>query len=150
MIHVATLWLVNEDKEILLAQRSYKKENEPGMWGPSVTGRMEPGERVEETLLREVEEELGLKSADYVPCHLTEMDFEHPDGITRRFYAYYAVIPKVMSDEMHLQESEVEGVAWVPLSDILVRMKQHPDELVPSADDIWPATFQALHDAKVV
>lgn len=150
MIHVATLWLVNEYKEILLAQRSFKKENEPGMWGPSVTGRLEPGESVEEALLREVEEELGLTLTDYEPHRLMEMDFDHPDGETRRFYAYYAVIPKAKSNDVRLQASEVEGVDWVSLSDIRSRMKQHPDELVPSADDIWPATFQALQAAKVV
>lgn len=150
MIHVATLWLVNEDKEILLAQRSYKKENEPGMWGPSVTGRLEPGESVEKALQREVEEELGLMSSDYEPLFLIETDFAHPDGVTRRFYAYYAVIPKSKSNGMRLQESEVEGVAWASLADIQSRMKRNPDELVPSADDIWPQTFQALQTAKAI
>ncbi|HEY4161326.1 MAG TPA: NUDIX domain-containing protein [Candidatus Saccharimonadales bacterium] len=150
MIKVATLWLVNEYSEILLAQRSFKKENEPGMWGPSVTGRLEPSESVEEALLREVEEELGLKPTDYEPHYLMEIDFDHPDGTTRRFYAYYAVVSKAITDSIRLQESEVEGVAWDSLPNIQSRMQQAPEELVPSVNDVWPATFQALRNAKVI
>lgn len=150
MIKVATLWLVNEYGEILLAQRSYKKENEPGLWGPSVTGRLEADEDFDGALLREVEEELGLPPADYEPKFLIETDYVHPDGETRKFYAYYAVIPKAKSKDIRLQESEVEGVAWFSLSDIKTRMKQNPEELVPSASDVWPGTFRALQDAKIV
>jgi isopentenyl-diphosphate delta-isomerase len=147
MIDVATLWLVNEYGEVLLAQRSYKKTNEPGMWGPSVTGRLDRGESFDQALEREVQEELGLTPADYTPHFLAEQIFNHPDGEQRKFRAYYATLPKAKTNQIRVQESEVEGVAWFSLADIEARMQVHTDELVPSANDLWPATFQALFRA---
>ncbi len=150
MIKVATLWLVNELGEVLLAQRSHKKEKDPGVWGPSVTGRLEPGEGAEDALLREVEEELNLKPSDYEPHFLIELEFSHPDGEKRHFYVYYAIIPKAKSADIRVQESEVEGIEWFPFVDIQTRMKQRPNELVASANDIWPSTFKALQNARVL
>lgn len=60
MLEIAVLWLVNRERELLLAKRSLTKAFHPGEWGPTVTGTAELGETPEETLLREVEEELGL------------------------------------------------------------------------------------------
>ena len=149
MINVAVLWLVNEDGEILLAQRSYKKENEPGLWGPSMTGRLDPDERFDQALMREAEEELGLGQADIAPHFLIEHVYDHPDGEQRTFGAYYASFSKANTGSLKLQESEVEGVDWYSLVEVEDWMRARPKELVPSADAVWPATFAALKAAGV-
>jgi isopentenyldiphosphate isomerase len=150
MINVATLWLVNEYGEILLAQRSYKKENEPGAWGPSMTGRLDPGETFDQALVREANEELGLGPDVITPHFLVAHVYDHPDGEQRTFGAYYALLPKAKTSLLKLQESEVEGVAWHTLVDIENWMQTKPEELVPSADAVWPATFEALKRAGVI
>ncbi len=150
MINVAVLWLVNENGEILLAQRSYTKENEPGVWGPSMTGRLDPGETFDQALVREAQEELGLSAGDIEPRFLVKHTYDHPDGEQRVFGAYYAVFPGAKTDMLKLQESEVEGVAWYSLAKIEAWMRDRPQELVPSANDVWPATFEALIGAGVL
>ena len=144
MINVATLWLVNEYGEILLAQRSWKKDKEPGAWGPSMTGRVDPDETFDEALVRETEEELGLGPDVVTPKFFTEHVYNHPDGEQRTFVAYYAVLLKAKTNMLKLQESEVEGVAWYSLAEIEEWMELRPEELVPSANDVWPETFAAL------
>jgi isopentenyldiphosphate isomerase len=54
MIKVAMLWLANEQGELLLARRAGHKKQDPGLWGPSVTGKVEPGENFERALVRKL------------------------------------------------------------------------------------------------
>lgn len=60
MLEIAVLWLVNNEKELMLSKRSMTKKFHPGEWGPTMTGTAEEGETPEQTLAREAEEELGL------------------------------------------------------------------------------------------
>lgn len=150
MINVAVLWLVDGTGNILLAQRSHLKAQDPSIWGPSVTGKLEPGENFDQALAREVEEELALKPSDYQPHFLFEKVFDHPDKEQRKFGAYYAVFPKDKTAGIKVDPAEVAGVAWFSLEEILERMKSAPEELVPSAEVIWPATFDALRSEGVL
>lgn len=59
---VATLWITNSKGYILLAQRALTKKNDPGRWGPAVAGTVEEGETYEANIIKEAEEELGLKN----------------------------------------------------------------------------------------
>ena len=50
----------NSGGEILLQKRSETKDIQPGKWDTSVGGHVGRGERVEDALLREAREEIGL------------------------------------------------------------------------------------------
>src|SRR3989338_11488629 len=58
---VSALWIENSKGEVLLAQRSFSKKHHPGLWGPAVAGTNEEGETYEENIIKEAEEEVGLK-----------------------------------------------------------------------------------------
>lgn len=58
-MQVAILWFIDENNEILLSQRAIDMDTDPGLWGPSVSGKIEPGESAADTARRESEEELG-------------------------------------------------------------------------------------------
>lgn len=62
---VVHLHLFNSRGELFLQKRSETKDLLPGMWDTSVGGHVCPGESKEEALLRESQEELGLKNFDY-------------------------------------------------------------------------------------
>ncbi|MFA6422790.1 MAG: NUDIX domain-containing protein, partial [Candidatus Buchananbacteria bacterium] len=57
---VSGLWITNLKGEILLAQRAFTKNHDPGKWGPAAAGTVEEGEDYETNILKEAEEELGL------------------------------------------------------------------------------------------
>jgi 16S rRNA (adenine1518-N6/adenine1519-N6)-dimethyltransferase len=57
-VHVV---LINSDKHILLQQRAWNKDSEPGKWDTSCAGHVDPGEASLEAAERELSEELGLK-----------------------------------------------------------------------------------------
>lgn len=144
MIKVAVLWLVNEEQEVLLAQRAPTKRQDPGVWGPSVTGKLEPGESSEQALLREAEEELALKPAQYTPQYALTVDFAHPDGETRQFNVYIAHVPRDIIDKLKIREQEVAAIKWLLLAEAKSLLLTAPETLVPSARAVWPATFEAM------
>lgn len=146
MLHVVVLWLVNEEGALLVAQRSHNKRQDPGVWGPSVTGKVEPGESREQALTREVDEELGLAGSDYDPTFLTSFDFHHPDGEVRRFDIYSAEFPHAKTPMITIAEDEVAGIDWRSIVSLEAQIQDEPESLVPSAGAVWPITFAAIRD----
>jgi isopentenyldiphosphate isomerase len=59
---VSALWVTNSHGDILLAQRAFTKSHDPGKWGPAVAGTLDEGETYERNIIKETEEEIGLKN----------------------------------------------------------------------------------------
>ena len=59
---VVHLHLFNNEGKIFLQKRSIKKDIQPGKWDTSVGGHIAPGETIEDALLREAREEIGLRN----------------------------------------------------------------------------------------
>jgi hypothetical protein len=59
---VSALWVKNFKGDILLAQRKFTKSHDPGKWGPAVAGTVDEGETYEQNIIKEAEEEIGLKN----------------------------------------------------------------------------------------
>jgi isopentenyldiphosphate isomerase len=62
---VVHLHVLNSSGELFLQKRSMKKDIQPGKWDTSVGGHVDPGETVENALIREAFEELGLENFRY-------------------------------------------------------------------------------------
>lgn len=149
MIKVAMLWLMNEKDELLLARRADHKKQDPGMWGPSVTGKVESGGSFEEALVRESDEELALKPDNYTYKFLFETDFEHPDGETRQFKVYLADVPYSIFEQLTVDTNEVAEIRWMTIAEIKELLKSKPGELVvASAFVLWNQIFEAIENKK--
>jgi isopentenyl-diphosphate Delta-isomerase len=144
MIKVTVLWLVNENSELLLTRRADHKKQDPGVWGPTVTGKLEEGETFDTALTREVEEEIALKPDTYSPHFLLEYEYAHPDGEHRLFGVYYANVLKAIEDKVRLDPNEVAESKWVSVHEAQDMLTHVPEKLVPSASSVWPPTFEKL------
>ncbi|HSH17773.1 MAG TPA: 8-oxo-dGTP diphosphatase [Candidatus Saccharimonadales bacterium] len=74
-IKVCTLVFLIEGKNILLAMK--KRGFGSGRWN-GIGGKIEPGETVEQALVRETQEEIGVTPLQYLPAGYHE--FKFPDG----------------------------------------------------------------------
>lgn len=144
MIKVAVLWIMDESGEVLLARRALHKAQDPGVWGPAVTGKLESGETFDQALVREVEEELGLTTQDYTPRFLFKTDYHHPDGEVRRFGIYLTTFPRAKTELIQVDPKEVAGVQWFKAEELKQKMMVASNELVPSANAVWPETFKLI------
>jgi isopentenyldiphosphate isomerase len=63
LLHRAVHVLVfNSLGEVFLQKRSMNKDRQPGVWDSSSSGHVDSGEHYDETAVRELREELGLKA----------------------------------------------------------------------------------------
>ena len=142
------LWLRNDKGELLLARRADHKKQDPGLWGPSVTGKVEKGETFEEAAIREAEEELCLKPGTYTPIHLFPADFRHPDGELRKFEVSAATILDDIIQKLTFDTNEVAELKWLPLDEVKKLLTTKPGEvIVASAFVLWKKIFDALEQA---
>ena len=129
---VSALWLTDtKTGDILLAQRKWTKKNDPGKWGPAVSGTIEVGETYESNIVKEIEEEIGLTNLKLHKGPKTYTD----DGEHRFFCQWF--IATVHKDEVTIviQEDEVEAVDWISKSNLLNDLAKNSDKYTPSTTE---------------
>jgi nudix-type nucleoside diphosphatase (YffH/AdpP family) len=84
--------LFNRDRQkvLLIEQFRYPTyENGPGWILEVVAGMVDPGEKPEETICREIEEEIGYRVQDVMPI---ASFYVSPGGTSERIFLYYAEV----------------------------------------------------------
>lgn len=86
-------------------------------------GKMEPGETVEQTALREIEEETGIKGEIVAPVDIIKYKYIHPvHGEVDKEVHYYLVEAK--SGTLRPQVEEISGVSWYDPKEAWSRQEQ--------------------------
>ncbi len=132
-IHKRGLWhraiavaIVNEDNQILLQQRSYKKDHNAGLWDISVAGHISTGQDALSAASREINEEVSInlgykidiKDFRYMFSYRKEQVFSE-DYIERQFYDFFILRKhNIKAEDIKVQESEVEQVKYVNISEL--------------------------------
>ncbi len=104
----AVAFVLTNDNKFLAEKRRTDKEAYPGMLAVP-GGRMEPGERMEDTLIREMKEELSVSPTEFEYfCSLDDPDVY--GGLTIHYY-------HVRKWEGRISAGEAEELIWVDLED---------------------------------
>lgn len=85
IIRITSIWITDEQGDILLAQRSFNKKDNPGKWGPAVAGTVEKDETYDSNAYKEAEEEIGLVGVLLQPIEKVFLDTSH----TKKFCQLY-------------------------------------------------------------
>jgi 8-oxo-dGTP pyrophosphatase MutT (NUDIX family) len=129
---VSALWLTDRATgEILLAQRKWTKKNDPGKWGAAVAGTVEVGETYESNIVKEIEEEIGLRNLKLKRGPKTYTD----DGKHKFFCQWFVAAVDKNKVIVVIQEDEVESVKWVSKPWLLNDIKQNLQDYTPSIDE---------------
>jgi len=103
VVHVLVF---NGKGELLLQKRSMSKDVAPGKWDTSVGGHVNAGETLEDAVMREMEEELGINEGvpEYLYSYIHSNPFE-----TELVYTYKCVY----GGNINYQKDEIDKVsAW--------------------------------------
>lgn len=132
-VHKRGLWhraivvaIINEENQILLQQRTAKKEKNANMWDISVAGHISSGQDALSAAAREINEEVSvllgyrteIKDFRYMYCFRKEEKFKE-DFIERQFYDFFILRTKGVDDKtLYFQTDEVQAVKFVDLTEM--------------------------------
>lgn len=121
------VWIIRKngrgEYELLLQKRSADKDAFPGCYDISSAGHLPAGQDYLPSAIRELEEELGIvaeeKDLIFVGIHegYCEENFYGKPFINHEISHVYLYEKEVNAEELVLQESEVESVKWMSLSE---------------------------------
>jgi len=128
---VSALWITNSNGDILLAQRSFNKKNDPGLCGPAVAGTNDEGESYESNIVKETEEEIGLTHTPFKKAFKNFREGEH------RYFAqwFVAVVDKEIG-EFTIQEEEVEQIKWFPRKELILELESNPEKFLKGLKEL--------------
>ncbi len=122
----AHVWLLRrcpDGVEVLLQKRSAGKDSFPGCYDISSAGHIPAGCGFLESAMRELSEELGLEAApeEFIYCGRRQIfhkdRFHGRDFVDCQVTNVYCLWKDVDPEELALQESELESVRWMKLSE---------------------------------
>ena len=113
---------------LYIAYHSLKvfKKQDPNKWGPAVAGTVDEGETYEQNIVKEAEEELGLKEK-----------FEKGpkiriNGRYNYFCQWYVLKTDKDISEFKIQEDEVSEIKWWTKEELKEQLKTDPELFVSS------------------
>ncbi len=130
LLHRAVhMFLFNPAGQVYVQRRSRSKDRHPGRLDSSAAGHVDPGETYEETAIRELQEELGIKAEVEeilrVPAS-EQTDNEH------------VVLFEVMTELGPVPNpAEIQWGAFMSRERVTELMDQSPEDFVPAFILLW-------------
>ena len=136
-VHEKGLWhravvvaILNDNKEILMQQRSLEKDKYPGRWDLSVAGHIPASEDAISTAIREMNEEINYALSEEISVRdfrfLTSFRNQLKTSeniIENQFYDFLVLNRNIAIDDLTMQTSEVSNLEYVSVPKLL-KMKQ--------------------------
>lgn len=129
---VSALWLTDASSgDILLAQRTWTEENDPGTWACAAAGTVEDGESYEDNIIKETQEEIGLAGLVF-----SAGPKQFVDDKTHKFFCqwFFSSVDRRQT-KFHLQTEEVEAIRWVSQRELISDLAKNPQKYPPSTGE---------------
>lgn len=122
---VSALWITNGKGGNLMSHRTLTRSHDPGKWVAAVTGTVEEGEDYEINIIKEAEEEIGLKNISPTLGPKVRVTDEH------NFFVQWFIFELDKSaNEFILQKDEVDEIKWFSNDEIKKDLQANPDKFV--------------------
>ncbi len=135
------VWIINNKKEFLIQKRSSSRKNNPSKWA-FTGGAADYGETSLEGALREVEEELKVKSAKENIELILSLKREHD------FVDVWLIKQNVDINDVFIQEEEVSEVKYVTINELESMIKN--GEFVPAVNLYFETFKKLLEKCKII
>ena len=136
LLHRAVhVFVFNSRGDIFLQKRSMKKDRQPGVWDSSCSGHVDSGETYDETAVRELGEEIGLKLKS-TPEKLFKVD------ACAETDAEFVWVYRCRSEgPFQLHPDEIETGDWFAPEFVTRWISEKPNEFATAFVLIWKLYF---------
>jgi 16S rRNA (adenine1518-N6/adenine1519-N6)-dimethyltransferase len=125
------LFIFNGEGELFLQKRSRWKDRHPLLWDSSAAGHVEAGEEYDETAVRELEEELGVKAE---LTRVVKLPCQENTG-----WEFIWLYHGEHDGPFHLAKTEIEYGEFFPIDVVSRWVKARPDDFAPGFLECWKA-----------
>lgn len=128
---VVVFIISNDNKRVLLQQRSANKKLWPNLWDITAGGHVLSGELGYQSVIRETKEEIGidLSKNDLEFIGATTSENIKGEIINRHFNEYFIAHSDIDLKDITLQEEEVQDIKWFDKEDIIKRVNNNYEDL---------------------
>ncbi len=140
--HVGVVRKTGRGHDILLQKRSEEKESFPGMYDTSSAGHIPAGEEPRASALRELYEELGIAAAPEELHYAGSFRIRYEKEFHGRLFrdnestSVYVYGKPVDIGNLRLQESEVSGVRWFDLDEVMHEIRRSRERFCVPMDGL--------------
>ncbi|MDR0857079.1 MAG: NUDIX domain-containing protein [Mycoplasmataceae bacterium] len=125
LFNTAFVWLYNKQtNSVLFEIRSLNKKYNPGKYG-LVGGHVEKDDSIDETIYKEVFEEIGIDIKDK---KITLLGIAQPCGVYRSFAYNYICFCDMDIEKVKIQKNELEGVKYIPYQQVKEEVLNNSDK----------------------
>ena len=132
---IAGIFLFNSKGNIILQKVALTKKSDPGKWSYSAAGHVDAGETYEQAALRELNEEMGIKTTQ---MDFLGKDYTLKDGKPRAFHHVFRVIS---DDQITFDPSEVAEIQELTIPELKQKITAHPEQFKDIFARIFMKTF---------
>ena len=126
------VYIINNKGQTLLQKRSPLKRFDPNKWG-LCAGHVESGETLDEAVLREASEELGLKLNINDLNVLDEKEIRIRENNSHIRKVYYVICNE---ENFKIQKEEISEVRWFDIDEVINMIKNNDESLTLKEDKI--------------
>jgi 8-oxo-dGTP diphosphatase len=126
MSHEVVAALIIQSKMILLGLRSSTRKFYPNVWD-LFGGHVEPGELQHKTLVRELQEELGITPTEWTYEETIEASLLEVEGVpSDQLYLHLYLVTAWSGTPVNLQPQEHDSIGWFSLDQAVQLNLAHP------------------------
>ena len=127
------IWIVNNNKEILVQKRNPNKKTYPNLWALSAAGHVDAGETSLTAGMRELKEELGLEICENEMKFLFSIKEERPykDRFIKTIDDVYLIEKEIDVNNTKLQFEELTDIKYVYYEYLNSIFKNNDGDYVP-------------------
>ena len=127
-----SVFIINNNREVLLQKRSENKRFNPNKWG-TCAGHVGINETLEDAAVREIEEELGIIVDKKDLKILFEKEFLLRNINSSVKYYYYVKTDKDIKD-FNIQKEELSEIKWFKINELIELIKNDDDSITLKKD----------------
>ena len=124
-VRIVRAVLRDEKGRILSQLRSPTKQSYPNCWTDSTSGHVDEGETYDETIVRELKEEIGIETELKFLGKFSSQDIVGEKRIFEFNAVYEGAMPS--STEFTLEEGEVAEIKWYELDELKRFIDRSPE-----------------------